>query len=205
MSVMVPYLMKTVSGGQVRSIALGHPLLDDYLEFVAARARPNTLIAVAYDLKVFFSVIVKQPADITTADVLTFIKAQRAPRRRGIAGWRTARQWATAPQRKPPPPTTRPPPRRPDPKTPQGPSGKLDSAHPAKHGVLADVGQAPHDTARADGRSWIHLRVGGDAWGSPRTVDIEGGLPGGLAERMFTWRLQEDHSRRSTGLRPLIG
>lgn len=42
-------------------------------------------------------------------------------------------------------------------------------------------------------------------WGSPRTVDIEGGLPGGLAERMFTWRLQEDHSRRSTGLRPLIG
>jgi len=44
-----------------------------------------------------------------------------------------------------------------------------------------------------------------DQWGSPRTVDIEGGLPGGLAERMFTWRLQEDHSRRSTGLRPLIG
>jgi hypothetical protein len=42
-------------------------------------------------------------------------------------------------------------------------------------------------------------------WGSPRTVDIEGGLPGGSAERMFTWRLQEDHSRRSTGLRPLIG
>ena len=27
----------------------------------------------------------------------------------------------------------------------------------------------------------------------------------GPAERMFTWRLQEDHSRRSTGLRPLIG
>ena len=50
-------------------------------EFAAARARPNTLIAVAYDLKVFFTVIVKQPADITTADVLTFIKAQRAPRR----------------------------------------------------------------------------------------------------------------------------
>ena len=74
-------MMKTVSGGQVRSVALGHPLLDDYLEFVAARARPNTLIAVAYDLKVFFTVIVKQPADITTADVLTFIKAQRDPRR----------------------------------------------------------------------------------------------------------------------------
>ncbi|HEY5149334.1 MAG TPA: hypothetical protein VIJ23_05850 [Mycobacterium sp.] len=35
----------------------------------------------AYDLKVFFTVIVKQPSWITTADVLTFIKAQRAPRR----------------------------------------------------------------------------------------------------------------------------
>jgi integrase/recombinase XerD len=29
-------------------------LLDDYLEFVAARARPNTLLAAAYDLKVFW-------------------------------------------------------------------------------------------------------------------------------------------------------
>jgi transposase-like protein len=38
-----------------------------------------------------------------------------------------------------------------------------------------------------------------------RPLHIEGGLPGGSAERMFTWRLQEDHSRRSTGLRPLIG
>jgi len=93
MSVMVPCLMKTMSGGQVRSIALGHPLLDDYLEFVAARARPNTLIAVAYDLKVFFTVIVKQPADITTADVLTFIKRSE-PRAAvpGYYGWRTARQ-----------------------------------------------------------------------------------------------------------------
>lgn len=51
----------------------------------------------------------------------------------------------------------------------------------------------------------INWRLHEDNWGSPRTVDIEGGLPGGLAERMFTWRLQEDHSRRSTGLRPLIG
>ena len=49
------------------------------------------------------------------------------------------------------------------------------------------------------------LNVSEETWGSPRTVDIEGGLPGGPAERMFMWRLQEDHSRRSTGLRPLIG
>ncbi len=52
-----------------------------YLEFVAARGRPNTLLAVAYDLKVFFSVVDKEPAAVTTADVLDFIRAQRAPRR----------------------------------------------------------------------------------------------------------------------------
>lgn len=56
-------------------------MIDDYLAFVAARCRPNTLLATAFDLKVFFSVIVKEPAAVTTADVFAFIKAQRAPRR----------------------------------------------------------------------------------------------------------------------------
>jgi integrase/recombinase XerD len=64
-----------------RAVRLGHPLLDDYLELVAARARPNTLLATAYDLKVFFGVVAKDPAEVTTADVFAFIKAQRAPRR----------------------------------------------------------------------------------------------------------------------------
>ncbi len=62
-------------------IRVGHPLLDDYLELVAARARWNTVLATGFDLKVFFSVIEKDPVDVTTADVLEFIKAQRAPRR----------------------------------------------------------------------------------------------------------------------------
>jgi site-specific recombinase XerD len=48
---------------------------------VAARARRNTLLAAAWDLKVFFGVVAKDPAEVTTADVLAFIKAQRAPRR----------------------------------------------------------------------------------------------------------------------------
>jgi hypothetical protein len=74
-------LIKTTSGNQLLAITLGHPLLDDYLEFVAARARPNTLLAAAYDLKVFFTEVVKQPAEVTAADVLGFIKSQRAPRR----------------------------------------------------------------------------------------------------------------------------
>ena len=60
---------------------LGHRLLDDYLDMVAARARPNTVLATAFDLKVFFSVVGKEPAEIGEADVLAFIQAQRQPRR----------------------------------------------------------------------------------------------------------------------------
>lgn len=74
-------VVKTVCGGAVTGVMLGHPLLDAYLEFVAARARPNTLLAVGYDLKVFFTEVAKEPAEVTQADVLGFITAQRAPRR----------------------------------------------------------------------------------------------------------------------------
>jgi integrase/recombinase XerD len=74
-------LIKTMAGDEVRAVTLGHPLLDDYLEFVAVRARPNTLLAAAYDLRVFFTEVVKQPAEVSTADVLGFINSQRAPRR----------------------------------------------------------------------------------------------------------------------------
>ena len=65
------------------TIALGHPLVDDYLEFVKARGRTNTWLAVAYDLKVFFSVVAKDPRDVTTADVFAFIRAQRESRHDG--------------------------------------------------------------------------------------------------------------------------
>ncbi|MGO9353323.1 MAG: tyrosine-type recombinase/integrase [Mycobacterium sp.] len=60
---------------------LGHRLLDDYLAMVAARCRPNTVLATAFDLKVFFTVVGKDPAGVTDADVLSFIRAQRQPRR----------------------------------------------------------------------------------------------------------------------------
>jgi integrase/recombinase XerD len=42
-------------------VRLGVPLLDEYLEFLAGRCRPNTVLAVAYDLKVFFTVVGKPP------------------------------------------------------------------------------------------------------------------------------------------------
>src|SRR6266540_1664117 len=70
-----------VAGGEV--IRVGHPLLDAFIELVAARARWNTVLATAFDLKVFFSIVDKEPVEVTTADVLAFIKAQRAPRHGG--------------------------------------------------------------------------------------------------------------------------
>jgi integrase/recombinase XerD len=69
------------SPGGLPAIRLGHPDVDRYLEFVAVRCRPNTLLATAFDLKVFFSAVPKEPAEVTTADVFEFISAQRAPRR----------------------------------------------------------------------------------------------------------------------------
>jgi len=75
-----PCLARFVSGsGQVR-YRLGDRLVDRYLEFVAGRCRPNTLRAVAFDLKAFFTVIVKDPAAVTAADVFDFLADQRGDR-----------------------------------------------------------------------------------------------------------------------------
>jgi integrase/recombinase XerD len=60
---------------------LGHRMLDECLDMVAARVRPNTVLAVAFDLKVFFTVVGTEPAEVTDADVLAFIRCQRQPRR----------------------------------------------------------------------------------------------------------------------------
>jgi integrase/recombinase XerD len=76
----VPHLVRSMQGPEVREITLGHPLLDDYLAFVGARAGPSTWLATAYDLKVFFTVAGKEPDQVTAPDVFAFLKAQRAPR-----------------------------------------------------------------------------------------------------------------------------
>jgi site-specific recombinase XerD len=62
------------------AITLGHPLLDEYLAFVAARARINTWLAVASDLKICFGVVAKEPTEVTAADVFAFLAEQRKPR-----------------------------------------------------------------------------------------------------------------------------
>jgi integrase/recombinase XerD len=59
-------------------VRLGVTLLDQYLEFLAGRCRPNTVLAVAYDLKVFFTVVKKAPRRVRPGDVLAFMTAQRS-------------------------------------------------------------------------------------------------------------------------------
>ena len=76
----VPCLIRSSNAvGEVR-YALGDPLLDSYLEFVAGRSRPNTLRAVAHDLKTFFAVVAKDPVEVSTADIFDFIADQRGDR-----------------------------------------------------------------------------------------------------------------------------
>ena len=75
-----PCLVRLVSGsGQVR-YRLGERLVDRYLEFVAGRSRPNTLRAVAFDLKTFFTVVGKDPLEVTAVDVFEFLAHQRGDR-----------------------------------------------------------------------------------------------------------------------------
>jgi integrase/recombinase XerD len=76
-----PKVVKTVVDGDIHSLAVGHPLVDEYLAFLGARVRLNSWLAAAYDLKVFFSVIAKEPAEVRTVDVFSFIAEQRRPRR----------------------------------------------------------------------------------------------------------------------------
>jgi integrase/recombinase XerD len=74
--VWTPCLIRGSSRGEL-TVRVGHPVVDNYLEFAAARVRPNTLLATGFDLKVFFEVVAKEPAEVTSSDVLGFISAQR--------------------------------------------------------------------------------------------------------------------------------
>ncbi len=76
-----PNLVRSAgSGGTVR-FALGHPLVDSYLAFVADRCRPNTARAVAHELKAFFTVVDRDPVEVSTADVFDFLAHQRGDRK----------------------------------------------------------------------------------------------------------------------------
>ena len=73
-----PQVRRLPGGGDRFSV--GHGLVDEFLEFAASRARPNTVRAYAHDLKTFFTVVGKDPLEVRAADVMAFVIAQRRPR-----------------------------------------------------------------------------------------------------------------------------
>jgi site-specific recombinase XerC len=68
-----PCLIRSLSLSGEARYALGDPLADSYLAFVAGRA-------VAHDLKTFFSVVKKAPVEVVAADVFDFLAEQRGDR-----------------------------------------------------------------------------------------------------------------------------
>ena len=76
-----PSFQSRVRADGVREYTVGHELVDEFLEFVSGRARPNTVRGYAHDLSVFFGVIRKEPCEVTAKDVLRFVSAQRRPRK----------------------------------------------------------------------------------------------------------------------------
>ena len=80
MSLLDLCLIRSEGSGGEPIVRLGIPLLDDYLEFLEGRSRPNTVLAAGYDLKVFFTVVAKSPEAVSPADVLGFITSQRTGR-----------------------------------------------------------------------------------------------------------------------------
>ena len=80
MSVVDPCLIRSAGVFGEPVVRLGMPLVDKYLEFLEGRCRPNTVLAAAYDLRVFFRVVGKPATDVCPADVLAFVTAQRTGR-----------------------------------------------------------------------------------------------------------------------------
>lgn len=81
MASFAPCLVRSSNSAGEHRYSLGDPLLDSYLAFVAGRSRPNTLRAVAHDLKAFFSDVEKVPGGVTAADVFDFLAHQRGDRK----------------------------------------------------------------------------------------------------------------------------
>jgi site-specific recombinase XerD len=70
-------VVRSVAPSGELTVRVGQANVDDYLEFVAARARRETVLATAFDLKVFFVWVDKRPAAVTTKDVVAFVADQR--------------------------------------------------------------------------------------------------------------------------------
>ena len=77
MSMLDPCLIRSRGPSGEPMVRVGMRLVDEYLEFLEGRCRPNTVLAAAYDLRVFFAVVAKPAEDVRAADVLGFITTQR--------------------------------------------------------------------------------------------------------------------------------
>ena len=75
-----PCLIRSSTPSGESRLVLGDRLVDSYLAFVAGRSRPNTLRAIAHDLKTFFGVIDKGPVEVAGCDVFDFVADQRGDR-----------------------------------------------------------------------------------------------------------------------------
>ena len=75
-----PQVCRIAREGGGEQLVVGHALVDEFLEFASSRARPNTVLAYARDLKAFFSVVAKEPAEVRPTDVMAFITEQRRAR-----------------------------------------------------------------------------------------------------------------------------
>ena len=66
----MPYeLHREMCDGQLFRLSIGLELVDDYLDLPRRRCRPNTWLNYAHDLKIFFNIVDKPVAEVSTADV----------------------------------------------------------------------------------------------------------------------------------------
>ena len=72
-------LHREIRDGQLCRLSLGLDLVDEYLDFLRCRTRPNTWLNYAHDLKIFFNTVDKPVTAVTTADVLRFMQCQTQP------------------------------------------------------------------------------------------------------------------------------
>ena len=76
----MPYqLQREARNGQLYRLWLGVELVDEYLDFLKCRCRPNTWLNYAHDLKVFFNIVDRPVTNITPQDIFHFIQEQRCP------------------------------------------------------------------------------------------------------------------------------
>lgn len=72
-------LKREYQNDQLSRLSLGIDWVDNYLDFLRCRCRPNTWLNYAHDLKVFFNTVDKPVTEISTADVLHFMQCQTQP------------------------------------------------------------------------------------------------------------------------------